>query len=78
MEYKRPPRFWQANMYKGRTNNEIMHILKSQEISGHSKNFTRMSSVEFEYLLNLVSPIIKKKDTRLRKALTSQDKLALN
>jgi hypothetical protein len=51
--------------------------LKPQDISGQFKNFTRMSPTDFEYLLNLVGPKIKTKDTKFRKAVSVQDKLAL-
>ncbi|GBP40357.1 hypothetical protein EVAR_86503_1 [Eumeta japonica] len=49
MQYKRLPRFWQADMYKKRKNDESMVALKSLEIMGYYKNFTPMSSVEFEH-----------------------------
>lgn len=74
---KSPRRWWQVEMYKKRKSSNLLLDLKSQEISGHFKNFTRMSSTDFEYLLNLIGPKIKTKDTKLRKAISEQDKLAL-
>lgn len=41
------------------------------------KNFMRMSSEDFYYLLSLVSPLIQKEDTCMRKAIPAGEKLAL-
>jgi hypothetical protein len=35
--------------------------LNFQEISGQYKNFTRMSAMDFEYLMNLIGPKVEKK-----------------
>ncbi|KAL4720673.1 hypothetical protein ACJJTC_017865 [Scirpophaga incertulas] len=76
-DYRRPPRFWESDIYKKRRPNSLVLELKSQELSGHYKNFMRMSSSNFEYLYNLILPAIQKQDTRFRKAISAQDKLAL-
>lgn len=75
--YRNPPRFWESDFYKKRRSNSLVLQLRSQELSGHYKNFLRMSSSNFEYLYNLVLPAIQKKDTTFRKAISAQDKLAL-
>lgn len=41
------------------------------------KNFTRMASHDFDHLLELVAPRIKKQDTRLRKAISPGERLAI-
>ncbi|CAH1983784.1 unnamed protein product [Acanthoscelides obtectus] len=51
--------------------------LKSQELSGQYKNFTRMSPIDFEYLITLVGPKVGKYDTPMRAAISVQDRLAL-
>lgn len=40
-------------------------------------NFCRMSSVDFEYLLNKIGPFIAKKDTNMRKCIPVQERLAV-
>jgi len=55
----------------------LLAHLKFQSVSGHYKNFTRMSPTDFEILINLVGHKIKKKDTHLRIAISVQDRLAV-
>lgn len=40
-------------------------------------NFLRMSANDFDYLLDLVSPLITKKDTKMRKVIPPGERLAL-
>lgn len=47
------------------------------EPSGEFKKFTRMSTADFEYLLQKVSPIITKKDTQFRPAIPAKIRLAV-
>ncbi|CAG9792732.1 unnamed protein product [Diatraea saccharalis] len=75
--YKSLRRFWQSEMFKNRNRSNLIQDMKSQEISGHFKNFTRMASTDFEYLLNLIGPQIQTRDTKFRKAIPVQEKLAL-
>ena len=51
--------------------------LNFQPVSGLYKNFTRMFSSEFEFLINLIGENISKKDTAFRKATSGQERLAL-
>ena len=43
----------------------------------HFKNFTRMDPSDFELLLNLIGPIIKKPDTSYRPSICPKDRLLL-
>ncbi|CAH1976015.1 unnamed protein product [Acanthoscelides obtectus] len=44
-------RWWRTNLFKKRSGTGILMDLKSQEISGQYKNFTRMTPTDFENLL---------------------------
>ncbi|PNF21466.1 hypothetical protein B7P43_G13525 [Cryptotermes secundus] len=74
---KRPRRFWQHALYKERSGPALLLDLKSQTISGHYKNFTRLNPTDFEYLINLVGPRIRKRNTKFREAISVQDRLAV-
>nr|CAH7768608.1 unnamed protein product [Callosobruchus chinensis] len=51
-------------------------LLKNMD-SGHLKNFTLMTAEDFERLIILVGPKISKMDTKFRKAIPVQDRLAI-
>lgn len=48
-----------------------------KEPSGLFENFCRMSFEDFEYLLNKIGPHIEKKDTQLRAAVPTKERLAI-
>lgn len=77
IEDKRPRRWWRHAIYEKRNGSSLFAALKFQEISGHYKNFTRMSPTDFEYCINLIGPIIQKRNSNCREAITVQDRLAL-
>lgn len=56
-----------------------LNLLKELEIEDRNsfKNFMRMSSEDFNYLLSWVTPKIQKEDTCMRKAIPAGEKLAL-
>lgn len=47
---------------------DLFNNLQQQEISTQYRNFIRMSSIDFEYLINLIGPKISKQDINYRKA----------
>jgi hypothetical protein len=51
--------------------------LKTQKLGGHYKNFTRLNPTDFEYLINLVGPRIRKSNTTFREEISVQDRLAV-
>lgn len=55
----------------------LLENLLTDESTGHFKNFLRMSSQDFELLLNLIEPKIQRQDTHLREAITVKEKLAV-
>lgn len=48
-----------------------------REPSGKFENVCRMSSVDFEFLLNKIGPLIKKTDTNMRKAIPVQERFCV-
>lgn len=48
-----------------------------REPSGKFENFCRMSAVDFEFLLNEIGPLIRKRDTNMRKAIPVQERFCV-
>ena len=79
-ERRKSRRWWQTHLYKQRNAGNVGSLvseLKFQAVSGHYKNFARMTPSDFEYLLNKIGKKVEKQDTVLRKAISAQDRLAL-
>jgi hypothetical protein len=55
----------------------LLADLNFQSVSGLYKNFTRMSTSEFEFLISMIGENISKNDTAFRKAISVQESLAL-
>ncbi|XP_049944325.1 uncharacterized protein LOC126426454 [Schistocerca serialis cubense] len=49
----------------------------SMEDGSGFRNFTRISPTDFEYLANMISPFVSKKDTNFRKAISVNQRLAV-
>lgn len=71
---RRSPRWWCTELYKKRTGSALLTTLKFQHISGHYKNFTRMSPTDFENLLLKIGSKISKKKTYFRNPISVQDR----
>jgi hypothetical protein len=67
-------RLWQRQLYSSRevySCSRLLADLNFQSVSGLYKNFTRISSSEFEFLINLIGEKILKKGTAFSKAIMS-------
>ncbi|XP_014246904.1 protein ANTAGONIST OF LIKE HETEROCHROMATIN PROTEIN 1-like [Cimex lectularius] len=74
-EDRKKRRWWKTNLYNRRSS--LLVELKSQQISGQYKNFTRMSPSDFDQLLTMIASKISRQDTTMRPAISPQDRLAL-
>jgi len=63
-----------VQLYSGTS---LLADLKFQEFSGQYKKFTQMAQADFELLINLVSPKIVTRVTRLRVAIPVQERVAV-
>jgi hypothetical protein len=76
-DYERPRRYWRHALYKERSGSAFLLDLKTKKLGGHYKNFTQLNPTDFEYLINLVGPRIRKSNTTFREAISVQDRLAV-
>lgn len=76
----RQRRWWITKLFQNKLNNDssnLLSTLKFDESTGQYKNFLRMSSEDFEYLINLVGSKIQKNDTHFRRAIPVKQRLAV-
>lgn len=83
---RKKPRYWVSSLLKRRNNydtEELLHDLKTDDVGLNGElrssfhNFTRMTSIDFEVLINLVGPKIAKQNTNFRDAISVKDRLAV-
>lgn len=77
---KRDKRWWITQFYKSRqiySGSTLLRDLKFQECSGQFQNFVRMSSTDFEEIINMIGPKISKMDTKFRTAVSVKERLAI-
>lgn len=73
---RRRRRWWAKTYHRRTAANNLLLELNMGDASGF-RNFTRMSSADFELLTNMIAPLISKKDTNFRKAITVKERLAV-
>lgn len=73
-------RLWARNWIRNRETENIcqnlIQDLRNDESNGFEEHF-RMSPESFDFLLEKVRPLITKKDTRMRKAISAETRLAI-
>lgn len=73
-------RFWARNWIRNRETENIaqnlIRDLRNDESDEFEKHF-RMSPENFDFLLDKVKPLISKKDTQMRKAISAETRLAI-
>ena len=75
---KKNRRWWITPLYSSRkSDSNLLQSMLIEEDTGHFKNFVRMSSADFEVLLNLIGPKIEKKNTYLRNSVLVKERLAI-
>lgn len=76
---KRKHRWWIKEIYRQRNvhANQLLSDMTFEGVEETIKNFTRMNSETFEDLCIKLEPIIGKKDTSFRKAITTRERLAI-
>ncbi|XP_052744424.1 uncharacterized protein LOC112053545 [Bicyclus anynana] len=76
----RKRRWWMIAMHRNRNRitmeNQLAELVA--EPCGQFKKFTRMSSIDFEYLLQKISPMITKANTPIRQAIPAKIRLAIS
>lgn len=55
----------------------LLQNMEFEAVEDSVKNFTRMTLVDFEYLVALISPKLEKTDPYLRQAISVKERLAL-
>jgi hypothetical protein len=55
----------------------LLTDLRVQQINGKFQNFLRMSSSDFDYLINLIGPKIEKTYTALKGPISVQERLVV-
>lgn len=76
----RPRSVWVHDWIKKRDTEgfyvKLLRELRSNQPQ-HYRNFVRMSGDDFDFLLNLVTPLIQKQETPMRKPISAGERLAL-
>ncbi|CAH1965661.1 unnamed protein product [Acanthoscelides obtectus] len=76
---RKPRKWWTVSLIRSRESYSGSNLLADllKEPSGFFENFFRMSSDDFEILLNMVESYIVKKNTKWRKAIPANERLAI-
>uniref|UniRef100_A0AAG5DM33 Uncharacterized protein n=1 Tax=Anopheles atroparvus TaxID=41427 RepID=A0AAG5DM33_ANOAO len=72
-------RIWMRPMLLERNQNasNLLRKILEEELDNTIINFMRVSRADFDYLLTIITPKIRKQDTYMRFAITARDKLII-
>nr|CAH7767826.1 unnamed protein product [Callosobruchus chinensis] len=72
-------RWWSKELFLQRSQygNRLLRDVTTEPCENTFRNFTRMTTEDFELLMSLVDPKIRKIDTNMREAITVKESLAL-
>jgi hypothetical protein len=72
-------RYWMTRIFQSRNKYSGSDLLRDLAIedTGQFKNFCRLSSSDFELILNLIGPKIQKQNTNYRLAIPIKERLAV-
>lgn len=77
---KRKVRWWMKKLYFNRMQYgglRLMEDMKYEAVEDTIKNFTRMTTIEFEHLKSLIEPHVRKMNTQFREAISVNERLAI-
>ena len=74
--HRKKRRMWESSFLKGRNYVQLLANLKADEM-GLFKNFNRMSSSDFDFLLNTIEDKVSRADTNYRDSIPATVRLAL-
>lgn len=75
---RKRPIFWQSNYLESRSlASGVLSEVRELDKGRLFKNFTRMTTTDFDLLLAMILPAISKKDTQFREAIPGSTRLAV-
>lgn len=80
LKKRRKKRWWTTSLYRNRLTTRgqlFLNSMLAEEENGHFRNFTRMSSADFHFLLESIRHDISRSDTNFRKAVPAEERLAI-
>ncbi|KAL4718246.1 hypothetical protein ACJJTC_018245 [Scirpophaga incertulas] len=77
LEERKKKRVWCKNWYLERNKYSHMYLLKELEVRepGDLYNYLRMDMEAFETLLQLIEPVIERKNTQMRQSVSARERL---
>nr|CAI5842559.1 unnamed protein product [Callosobruchus analis] len=78
-KFPRKRRYWMTHLFESRSRyngSDLLNDLAIQD-TGQFKNFCRLSSTDFEFIISLIGPKIKKKNTNFRECIPVNERLAV-